>query len=273
MEATRRDALGIFAASGVVLNAMAAVPAQAAEPSAPDQNGWRSLFNGKNLDGWTFFQDGIGNQDRDGVIDFRNGSMHILGPTYHGPTTPKMGYVATVEEFSNYHLSLEYRWGPRRYDPRTQWKRDSGLLYHAPAGDLLWPDSIEYQIMERSTGDAFPINHRAVAGISMGGVPAWPHNPPGLPYAPQINAGHNLRQAIRADGSFDSLDDWNTIELIAEGANAAHLVNGRIVNTLYNLEAQDPANRSNYRPVSSGRILLQIECAEIEFRNIKIKHL
>lgn len=271
---TRREAIGLLAAGGL---AAAAAPSLAKAPrSVADTGGdWIPLFNGRDLSGWTFFQDGVGDVDRHGVVEIQNGMMHILGPGYRGPAAAGMGYLATEREFEDYHLSLEYKWGPRRYDPRAIWKRDSGILYHVAKGrEFLWPDCVEYQIMEHGTGDAIPVNHRAIPAISMGGLPAWPKDFPGNNrYAPQINAGSNLRQWIKAEGVFDTLDGWNTVELICRADSAAHVVNGRLVTALYGLQQQDPADRSHYVPLKRGRILLQIECAEILFRNVKIKPL
>ncbi|WP_167542933.1 3-keto-disaccharide hydrolase [Novosphingobium capsulatum] len=280
MKTTRRGALTRLAATGVATAALphvvsAASRAPAAGPAGAAADGWQPLFNGRDMAGWTFFQDGVGQQDRDGVVDVHDGMLHLLGPRYRGPAKAGMGYLATDREYENYHLSLEYQWGTRRYEPRTLWKRDSGILYHNPIGrELLWPDSIEYQIMERNTGDALPINHRAIPAISQGGLPGWPEDLPGnTQYAPQVDAGGSLRQWIRADGSFDTLEGWNTVELIAQGDKAAHIVNGRIVTALYGLQRQDPADRSRYIPLTRGRILLQIEAAEIMFRNVKIRQL
>lgn len=274
MDTTRRNALGMIAASGLIAGGTS-FPAAAAGLSKSAKDKWRPMFNGRDLSGWTYFQDGVGNRDRDGVVTFAGDVLHVLGPKYHGPERASMGYLATEQEYENYHLSLEYKWGPRRYEPRTLWKRDSGILYHVPSGrDFLWPDCVEYQIMEQSTGDAIPVNHRAIQAISLGGLPAWPNDFPGnTRYAPQVDAGGNLRQWIRADGNFDTLDGWNTVELIAQGDKAAHIVNGRLVTALYGLQSQDPADKTRYVPLKRGRILLQIECAEILFRNVKIRSL
>ncbi|WDF71763.1 3-keto-disaccharide hydrolase [Novosphingobium sp. KACC 22771] len=280
MTTTRRGALSRLALTGVAAALpQAAFAASRPAAAAPSRNvpadDWRPLFNGRDTAGWTFFQDGVGAQDRDGVVDIHEGMLHLLGPRYRGPIKAGMGYLATDREYENYHLSLEYKWGTRRYAPREMWKRDSGILYHTPFGpERLWPDCIEYQIMERNTGDALPINHRAIAAISQGGLPAWPDDFPGnKQYAPQVNAGGSLRQWIRADGNFDTLEGWNTVELIAQGDKAAHIVNGRLVTALYGLQRQDPEDRSRYIPLTKGRILLQIEAAEIMFRNVKIRPL
>lgn len=277
MQPTRREALGLMAVAGLAAaSETAAAPTKIANERLPDQqDGWQPLFNGRDLSGWTFFQDGVGDRDRDGTVAIENGMLHILGPSYRGPAKAGMGYLATQEEYGDYHLSLEFKWGTRRYEPRTLWKRDSGILYHTPRGrEFLWPDCVEYQIMERNTGDALPVNHRAIQAVSLGGLPSWPQDFPGnTQYAPQVDAGGNLRQWIRADGYFDELEGWNTVELIASGDSAAHIVNGRIVTALYGLQRQDPADKSKYVRLDRGRILLQIEGAEIMFRNVKIRHL
>lgn len=268
---TRREAMGVLAGAGLA----AVFHGSALAQDGSDAEGWQPLLNGHDLTGWTFFQDGVGSQDRDGVIGFRDGVMHVLGAEYSGPAAPGMGYIATVEEYGDYHLSLEYMWGPRRYSPREIAKRDSGILYHVPSGrDFLWPDCVEYQIMEQSTGDAIPVNHRAIQAVSAGGLPAWPQDFPGnSQYAPQIDAGSNLRQWIRADGNFDTLEGWNTVELICRGDSAAHVVNGRLVTALYGLQAQQDGDRNRYASITRGRILLQIESAEILFRNVRIRAL
>jgi Domain of Unknown Function (DUF1080) len=126
--------------------------------------------------------------------------------------------------------------------------------------------------MERNTGDALPINHRAIQAVSLGGLPSWPEDMPGnTKYAPQVKVGKTLRQRILAEGCFDELEGWNTVELIASGDKAAHIVNGRIVAALYGLQQQDASAPGGYVRLDKGRILLQIEAAEILFRNIKIR--
>ena len=38
------------------------------------------------------------------------------------------GGLTTRQEFENYHLSLQFRWGDKKWAPRENKKRDSGLL-------------------------------------------------------------------------------------------------------------------------------------------------
>jgi hypothetical protein len=53
---------------------------------------------------------------------------------------------------------------------------------------------------------------------------------------------------VRKNGDFEKIQDWNSIELLAIGDKSAHLVNGRIVNTLFELQGQDVRDRNAYAP-------------------------
>jgi hypothetical protein len=61
------------------------------------------------------------------------------------------------------------------------------------------------------------------------------------------------------------------LELYAFGDQAAQLVNGRIVNTLFKMVRRDQAG--NIVPMSKGRIALELEWAEVMFRKVMIRPL
>src|SRR5208283_2266529 len=60
------------------------------------------------------------------------------------------GCVCTLKEYGNYHLQLMVKWGNKKWPPRLQELKDSGLLYHS-IGDygvdywLTWKLSHEFQ--------------------------------------------------------------------------------------------------------------------------------
>src|SRR5262245_60696946 len=72
---------------------------------------WTSLFNGTNLDGWTFYQDGIGGTDKTNAVVVEQGEIRMLGPRHTGGARPGFGHIATAREYTNYHLRLEYKFG------------------------------------------------------------------------------------------------------------------------------------------------------------------
>lgn len=264
----RRDMLrGLGAGTAAALLARAAVAApKKGELASP----WRPLFNGRNLDGWTIYGEGVGNADPHHAITIERGILHLLGPRFEGPDKSSFGHIATTETFANYHLRMDFRFGARRFAPRLLQRRNSGLLYHmAPERDRLFPDCVEFQFEEGDIGDAIMVNTRSLQGPLLGGTPLWPNYFPGLPsdYAEPVKAGGIARQWHRHAGHYERLDDWNTIDLYAFDDQAAHLVNGRIVNTLFRMIGRDG------QPLTKGRVALEFEAAEVFMRNVMIRDL
>jgi len=269
----RRD----FLAGALSVPLLSLFRGDAEAQSMPTSAGpWMPLFNGRNFDGLDFFQQDVGTTDKMNAAVVHDGMIHLLGPRYTGGERAPNGHVVTQREYSNYHLRVEYRFGERRFEPRLLAKRNSGILYHMfPERDRVWPNCVEFQLQESDVGDAICVNTRCWPRMDQGGTPAWPNNPATTPrpsFPPPENPRPALeRQAVLKLGNFEKLDDWNTVELIALGDKAAHIVNGRIVNSLYELVAQDTTDRNVYRPLSKGRIAVEIEGAEIMFRKVDIR--
>jgi len=194
------------------------------------------LFNGKNLDGWyTVLKTKGINKDTEGIFKVEDGLIHILGKEF--------GYLCSKKEFENYHLTVEFKWGAKKFPPRENAKRDSGILYHFPADkrDEVWPYSIECQIQEGDCGDIWLVGPAVTAN--------------GQRFDKKYDRIVKTRDAEKPWGQ------WNTMEVIADGSKCTHIVNGVIVN-----EATD----TNVR---KGKILLQSEGAEIWYRKVSLKPL
>jgi hypothetical protein len=229
--------------------------------SAPLNASWRKLFNGKNLQGWNTYLQGVGqNRDPKGVFKVENGMLHINDIPVNNKRQP-FGYLITQQAYGNYHLRFQYRWGSKRFEPRANKKRDSGVIYHVNGGNKVWPRGAELQVQEGDTGDFWLIGgttlNTTVAPRSSspkryrsGGLP---HTTPPRSFI-QIAKSHTR----------DSRGGWNTVELIVSGNEATHIVNGSVVNRgkLYN---------AGGNPLQRGRILFQVEGAEVYYRNIEIK--
>jgi Domain of Unknown Function (DUF1080) len=264
----RREVLG---GAGALL-ASAALPASLFAKSAK-QLVWKPLFDGKSLNGWTFYQEGVGTQDIHKAVSIKNGVLHFLSPHYTQATAPP-GHIATVDEWENYHLRLEFAWGERRWAPRAIQRRNSGILYHmGPERDRLFPGCVEFQVQEGDVGDAVVVNSLALQGPLLGGTPLWPNWIEAFPstYQEPVKAGPYARQWHRQSGNFERLEGWNTLDLYAFGDQAAQLVNGRIVNTLFKMRKRDATGA--LVPMTKGRIALELEWAEVMFRNVMIREL
>jgi hypothetical protein len=69
-------------------------------------------------------------------------------------------------------------------------------------------------------------------------------------------------------------DGWNDVELICRGTEIVHILNGKVVNKGANVRFIDPEKPgAEAVPVARGRIALEIEAAEIWFRNVEIRRL
>ena len=134
---------------------------------AEASDGWVSLFNGRNLDGWyTFLQ----NSGRDvaqarGMVSVEEGMLRVMGNRASSQAA-EAGYLATNQEYENVRIRVEYKWGTKRFAPRLENKRDNGLLYHLVGKDVVWPTCVECQIQETDVGDYFMLGGtRAVQAI------------------------------------------------------------------------------------------------------------
>lgn len=229
------------------------------------------LFDGRTTRGWDYLQGGREQVPPPGHVTAANGELRLLGAADTSGASVPFGYLATVQKFQNYQLQLEFRWGERRYAPRALAKRNSGIMYHlSPDSDPARESAVEFQIQESNVGDIVAINMRGLEAPAPGGTPSWPSWPSWKPRAyaePSVNGGIS-RQWFRSAGDFEYRDSWNRLDIIAFGDQAAHLVNGRIVAAIFGLRR---SLQENGPPPNSGRIALQVEAAEIAFRNIRLR--
>lgn len=237
---------------------------------------WQPLFDGRTTEGWSYFQGGREQKPPPGHVRAGAGELHFLNGVRPSSEPVPFGYLATARAFHNFQLQLEYRWGERRYPPRAFAKRNSGIMYHlfpdpAPATE----SAVEFQLQESNVGDILAINMRGLEAPAPGGTPSWPSWPPSEPRdyaAPSVKGGVS-RQWFRSAGDFEKRDTWNRVDIIAFGSQAAHLVNGRIVAAVFGLRRSLQAPAMSDGPAQSGHIALQIEAAELFFRNIQLRQI
>ncbi len=104
------------------------------------------LFDGKDLSQFDTFLPSAGlNSDPNHVFTVEKGMVHVSGTG--------MGYFITRQEYKNYYLRAEFKWGEGTFAPRAGQARDSGILYNIQGPNKVWPRSVEFQINEGRTGD------------------------------------------------------------------------------------------------------------------------
>ena len=244
---------------------------------------WRALFNGKNLDGWDTY---LGppfpavSEERRGVppiglnIDPKQTFSVVKadGENLLRISGEYFGGISTKEEYENYHLSLQFKWGKLKWHPKENSKMDSGLLYHANgkhgADSGFWMQSQEFQIQEGDTGDYW-----GCAGAIFD-VPAvkdakgeyhYSKTGPLLTFQDKTPVG---RHCIKEPDAENPTGQWNTLELYCFGDTAVHVVNGKVTMVLYHSQRKSD---TGMEPLKKGKIQLQCEGAEIFYKNIRIR--
>ena len=77
------------------------------------------------------------------------------------------GCLYTKAEYENFHLKLKVKWGTKKWDPRKQKLKDSGICYFSTGKCGVdywrtWMLSQEFQIMEGHMGDYWNISNSAI---------------------------------------------------------------------------------------------------------------
>lgn len=193
--------------------------------------------------------------------------LKITGEIYGGLTSK--------EEFSNYHLTTQFKWGEKKWEPRLKSKRDSGILYHAKGvhGDFwnVWMASLEFQVQEGDCGDFIALNDvygdvPAVKKINANGKPFYVYSPKG-PLVPLKYKKYDAGRASKSELYEKPNGEWNTLEIYTLGRESIHLVNGRVVNRVKNAR-YDIGGKTI--PATKGKIQIQSEAAEVYYKNMKI---
>ncbi|SEI53312.1 protein of unknown function [Dyadobacter sp. SG02] len=249
-----------------------------AQVSTKKEN-WRSLFNGKDLSGWETYLDApyaanssqklppLGLNNDPGhvfsvVTEDGQPAMRISGETFGG--------INTLEEFENYHLRLEFKWGTKKWPPKLDQPRDSGLLYHSTGNHgtpMLWMESFEYQIQEGDTGDYWGVMD-VLADITAkkNGQGKYVYSAGSSPLVFQDKTT-NGRTCLKSTDNEKASGQWNTVDLYCFNGTCVHVINGKVNNVLTNTRH---VVDGKVLPLNKGSIQIQSEGAEVFYRNIAV---
>ena len=253
-------ALTSIALAGIAFNHARAKP-------TPEE-GWISLFNGKDLDGWEpkirhhDFKDNFANTFRveDGAIKVGYEGYKKFDDTF--------GHLFYKTKFSNYRLRLEYRFVGDQCPGGPGWAfKNSGLMIHCedPAKmgkDQDFPVSIEVQYLggpDRGT--------RTTGNLCTPGTHV-------------VMNGKLIKQhCIESTSDTFRGDQWVSAEVEVHGnGKIKHIINGKTV-IEYEKPQLDDASPDGRRLImerngdvnlKEGYISLQSESHPIEFRKIEV---
>lgn len=199
------------------------------------------LFNGKDLSGWHMDVPDL-DKNPNGPKPFivRDGKLVSLA-------SPG-GHLLTGKSYSDYRLEVTYRFAAQ--------PGNCGVLVHASKLRRLYgmfPQSLEVQMQSGDAGDFWCIGE----DIKVPDMVAR--------RGPKDNWGVDRDKARRiknlTDGSEKPLGEWNTMVIECREDKVKVWVNGALVNEGYGCTAR------------KGKIALQAEGSEVEFKNVTLESL
>ena len=210
------------------------------------------------------------------------GTLRISGDGFGG--------LITRNEYQDYHLVMEYRWGIRTWRNRADKARDGGLLLHCQGREGNfggsagkpgpWMTSVECQIIEGGVGDILVLQGLDENGKTMeaaatceitrdrDGEAVWTAGGEKQRFTKgRINwsgrdpdwkdvLGYRGAKDVDSPGQ-----EWTVLECFVKGDTLTYRVNGVIVN-----------RASDVLP-TRGKILLQTEGAEMLVRKLELRPL
>jgi hypothetical protein len=205
-------------------------------PAVGADDGFIPLFDGKSLDGWTF----IVKPNKDGQKSDPKDTWSVRDGCIHCTGKPN-GYMVTKKEYGDYVLKVKWRW------PAEGKGGNSGVLLHVQ-DEKYWPTSIEAQMLTGRAGDILLTN-----------PPDAKLDVDKTRQNPKVE-----RQFFRVEPKEPvekKLGEWNEYEITCKGGDITLVINGAKV------------NEGKNGNLKKGRIALQSEGAEVDFKDVVIKSL
>ena len=151
------------------------------------------LFNGKNLDGWTFHVDPESTVPASDIFGAKDGVITIAGQPF--------GYMMTEGIYRDYTLHVEWRWVAE--------PSNSGIFLHAEPVDGVWPRCAEVNLMSGHAGDM----------ISSGGSAF-----------DELKGTDSIFLHSTVECAENPAGEWNTAEIVCKGNYIRAFVNGILMN-------------------------------------------
>lgn len=249
--------------SAVRLTAILLTPLFGSTALAQD---WISLFNGKDLDGWTPKIRGY--EFGDNFADTFRVEDGMITVSYDGYDAfdNKFGHLFYKTPYSHYRIRIEYRFVGEQAPGGPGWAiRNSGVMLHCQPPDTMavdqeFPVSIEAQFLG---GDG--TNERPTCNVCSPGTHI-------------VMEGDLVkRHCNNSDSKTIHGEDWVTAEIeVNGGGSIKHFVDGELV-LEYERPQLDP-NDKDAKPLvkgdelllESGYISLQSESHPIQFRRVEL---
>ena len=181
------------------------------------------------------------------------------------------GCLVTKQDFSNYRFRAQFKWGDKKWEPRLDELKDSGILYHTsgPYGVDYWKSwalSQEFQVIEHGIGEYWT-QATSMFDIRVDAKKPGEEAPRWNPKAPWVEFKSGNNHAL-AGSDEDKPGEWNTIELVCYQDDCVQIVNGKVVMALANARYRDG---EKVVPMTGGKLQIQSESAEVFYRDLEIQ--
>jgi hypothetical protein len=232
----------------------------------PKKGEWISLFNGKDLEGWTPKIKGYAPGENFGdTFRVEDGVLKVSYDKYDN-FDGKFGHLFYKDTFSNYRLRIEYRFVGEQAPGGPGWAvRNSGVMIHGQSPESMrkdqeFPVSIEVQFLGGDGKSERPTCNLCTPGthVVMGG---------------RLITQHCTNSKSKTYAG----DRWVTAEVEVHGdGTIKHFVDGELVLEYEKpqLDEGDPDGKrlikGGDKQLRGGTISLQSESHPIEFRKVEI---
>jgi hypothetical protein len=237
----------------------------AAQKGLP-RNGWKTLFNGKDLSGWTIkIKDHPLHENYAQTFRVADGMMQVRYDGYDD-FKRQYGHIYFNQPFSAYLLEVEYRFVGEQAKGGEGWAtRNSGAMLHCQPPNTLaleqdFPISLEMQFLG---GDGKA--NRTTANLCTPGTNVFVNDKLFLPHC--INSTSKTYHG----------EQWVKAQALVLGDSLVqHIVNEDTVFTFTRpqYDGRDPwvkkAGYADGAPITGGFISLQSESHPVDFRNVRL---
>lgn len=231
---------------------------------------WVSLFNGRDLKGWTPKIKGYPLGENFGnTFRVSKGVLQVRYDGYGGKFQDRFGHLFFERPFANYILKLEYRFVGEQLPDGPGWAwRNSGIMIHGqtPESMLLdqdFPVSAEFQLLGGPQEGERPTGNLCTPGtnVMLDGKLYLPHVKDSS--SPTFRGDRWVRAEVEVHGSGEII----------------HRIEGKEVlrYTDVQYDARDPLAQALRKDgplsIGAGSISLQSESHPVDFRRIFIQEL
>ena len=228
---------------------------------------WVSIFNGKDVKGWSIKIKGHPlNHNFGNTFSVNDGILSIRYDEYGDNFDGRFGAIYFGKKLSDYRLKLEYRFVGVTAPGAPDWGfRDSGVQFHSQSPTSVGLDQGFPICLEYNLHGGNGIDERPVGAICANGM--------FIKVDGKQNESYCTPPAIKK--TFHG-DQWVTLEIDVKDGVISHFVNGEEILT-YSNPTLNPENeiaktlmKNGNTKVSDGYISLQSNSHPIDFRKIEI---